>query len=61
MLLANYHVHSDYCDGTNTLEEIASRNHGGTNQFGSDKPFPCLFGNDWMNETRKYRTLSGRY
>ena len=51
MLLANYHVHSDYCDGTNTLEEMVQAGiTAGLTSLGLTSHFPLPFGNDWTME-----------
>lgn len=48
MLLANYHVHSNYCDGTNTLEEMVQAGiTAGLTSLGLTSHFPLPFGNDW--------------
>lgn len=48
MLLANYHVHSDYCDGKNTLEEMVKAGiAAGLISMGLSSHFPLPFANDW--------------
>ncbi|AFA48158.1 histidinol-phosphatase HisJ [Acetobacterium woodii] len=48
MLLANYHVHSDYCDGTNKLEEMVIAGvAAGLTSMGLSSHFPLPFSNDW--------------
>ncbi len=48
MLLANYHVHSDYCDGTNSLEEMVQAGiAAGLTSLGLSSHFPLPFPNDW--------------
>ncbi len=48
MLLANYHVHSDYCDGKNTLEEmVVAGIAAGLTSIGLSSHFPLPFPNDW--------------
>ena len=53
MLLANYHVHSDYCDGRNTIEELVIAGvNAGFVSMGLSSHFPLPFPNDWtMKET----------
>ena len=48
MLLANYHTHSDYCDGKNTLEEMVQAGIAvGLTSLGVSSHFPLPFSNDW--------------
>lgn len=48
MLLANYHVHSDYCDGTNKLEEMVIAGIAeGLTSMGLSSHLPLPFNNDW--------------
>lgn len=48
MLLANYHVHSDYCDGKNTLEEmVAAGIASGLTSMGLSSHLSLPFPNDW--------------
>lgn len=48
MLLANYHVHSDYCDGKNTLEEmVVAGIAAGLTSMGLASHLPLPFANDW--------------
>jgi histidinol-phosphatase (PHP family) len=48
MLLANYHVHSDYCDGKNTLEEmVAAGIASGLTSMGLASHLPLPFANNW--------------
>jgi histidinol-phosphatase (PHP family) len=48
MLLANYHIHSDYCDGTNTIEELVQAGiAAGLTSLGLSSHFPLPFTNDW--------------
>jgi len=48
MILANYHIHSDYCDGTNTLEEMVQAGiAAGLTSLGLSSHFPLPFANDW--------------
>lgn len=54
MLLANYHVHSDYCDGKNTLEEmVVAGIAAGFVSMGLSSHFPLPFLNDWTMEETK--------
>jgi len=54
MLQANYHIHSDYCDGRDTLEEmVAAGIAKGLTSIGLSSHFPLPFPNDWtMKEER---------
>ncbi|PKM60628.1 MAG: hypothetical protein CVU99_07140 [Firmicutes bacterium HGW-Firmicutes-4] len=48
MLQANYHIHSDYCDGSNTLEEMVQAGiAAGLSSLGLSSHFPLPFANDW--------------
>ncbi|MBI4856012.1 MAG: histidinol-phosphatase HisJ [Acetobacterium woodii] len=48
MLLANYHIHSDYCDGKNTLEEmVVAGITAGLTSLGLSSHLPLPFTNDW--------------
>ncbi|WP_423055476.1 histidinol-phosphatase HisJ [Acetobacterium carbinolicum] len=48
MLLANYHIHSDYCDGKNTLEEmVVAGIASGLTSMGLSSHLPLPFPNDW--------------
>ncbi|WP_296559449.1 histidinol-phosphatase HisJ [uncultured Acetobacterium sp.] len=48
MLLANYHVHSDYCDGKNTLEEMVTAGiASGLTSMGLSSHLSLPFPNDW--------------
>ena len=54
MLLANYHVHSDYCDGKNTLEEMVQAGIAvGLTSLGLSSHFPLPFSNDWTMKQEK--------
>ena len=57
MLLANYHVHSDYCDGKNTLEEMVTAGiAAGLTSIGLSSHFPLPFSNDWTMKQVKLET-----
>lgn len=48
MLLANYHIHSNYCDGKNTLEEMVIASiKAGLQSIGLSSHLPLPFQNDW--------------
>ncbi|WP_373484243.1 histidinol-phosphatase HisJ [Acetobacterium sp.] len=54
MLLANYHVHSDYCDGKNTLEEMVQAGiAAGLTSLGLSSHFPLPFTNNWTMKQEK--------
>lgn len=51
MIQANYHVHSNYCDGKNTLEEMVNAGiKAGLKSMGLSSHMPLPFSNDWTME-----------
>ncbi|MBC3798189.1 histidinol-phosphatase HisJ [Acetobacterium tundrae] len=51
MIQANYHVHSNYCDGKNTLEEMVNAGiEAGLKSMGLSSHMPLPFLNDWTME-----------
>ncbi|MGV8907245.1 MAG: histidinol-phosphatase [Acetobacterium sp.] len=53
MIRSNYHIHSNYCDGKNTLEEMVLAGiNAGLTSIGLSSHMPLPFENDWtMKET----------
>jgi histidinol-phosphatase (PHP family) len=48
MIRSNYHVHSDYCDGNNTLEEMVQAGiDAGLESMGLSSHMPLPFPNNW--------------
>jgi len=48
MIRSNYHIHSNYCDGKNTLEEMVLAGIGaGLISMGFSSHMPLPFENDW--------------
>lgn len=54
MIQANFHIHSDYCDGKSTLEEMVSAAvAAGLTSIGFASHMPLPFANDWTMDEAK--------
>lgn len=63
MIRSNYHVHSDYCDGKNTLEEmIVAGIDAGLRSLGLSSHMPLPFKNNWtmdaLNLEKYFKEIS---
>ncbi|MBC3805145.1 histidinol-phosphatase HisJ [Acetobacterium fimetarium] len=54
MIQANFHIHSEYCDGQNTLEEMTKAGiAAGLKSIGFASHMPLPFKNDWTMDEAK--------